>query len=109
MHQLLFDLNKKKDPGGDYVIGQLKEFETHVMKYYSHVENNVYYVFKIGAKYKQVYDLYKTRFDAKQAAIFNSLVNNMIVKMRNFINTSKDTFYINTTKKWIGELQSSKL
>ncbi len=109
MHQLLFDLNKKKDPGGDYVIGQLKEFETHVMKYYSHVENNVYYVFKIGAKYKQVYDFYKTRFDAKQASIFNGLVNNMIVKMRNFINTSKDTFYINTTKKWIGELQSCKL
>ncbi len=109
MHHLLFDLGKKKDPGGDDVIARLKEFDAHVMKYYSHPENNVYYVFKIGAKYKQVYDLYKDHFDTKQAVVFNGLLNNMIVKMRYFINSSKDTFYINTTKKWIKDLQACRL
>lgn len=91
------------------MIARLKEFDAHVMKYYSHPENNVYYVFKIGAKYKQVYDLYKDHFDTKQAVVFNGLLNNMIVKMRYFINSSKDTFYINTTKKWIKDLQACRL
>ncbi len=108
INKLFYDINRKRDINSDFVIEQLKEFDEHVMKYYSHPENNVYYIFKIGARYKEIYDLYKNDFDGKQIAIYNGLLNKMIKKMQDFVNSCRDTFYINTTKKWLRDLLECK-
>lgn len=104
MYKLLYEINKKKIIDKDDIITQLKAVDEHVMKYYNHTENNVYYVFKIGIKYKNIYDIYKDEFDTKQLAVFNGLINNMKVKMRNFISFNKDKNYIDITKKWLEDL-----
>lgn len=109
IYQLLFDINSKKILSEDYIIDQLKEFDEHVMKYYSHIENNVYFIFKNGIKYKEIYDVYKNHFDVKQVAIFNGLLNNMKSRMQNFIDSSHDTFYVNATKKWLDILDECKI
>lgn len=108
IYKLIYETNKKKITNNNEVITQLKAFDEHVMKYYNHVENNVYYIFKIGAKYKDIYDLYKDEFDNKQLATFNGLINRMKSKMQLFINTSNDSFYINATRKWLKDLIECK-
>lgn len=108
MHRLLYDINRKSIEDISYVIEQVKEFDEHVMKYYSHIENNVYFIFKIGAKYREIYDIYKNDFDVKQLSIFNALLNNMIYRMQNFVNSSEDDFYVNATKKWLDDLVECK-
>lgn len=101
MHQLLYDIDSKKIMNNDEIIALLREFDERVMKYYNHEENSVYYIFKIGVKYKDIYDTYKSEFDIKQLAVFNGLINKMIKKIQLFINSNNDALYIRDTRKWL--------
>lgn len=59
-----------------------------LMKYYDHPDNNINYVFSIGIKYKDFFNLYKDKLDKRQQSIFIEKKSIMIKKME----TEKDTY-----------------
>lgn len=69
-------------------IQVLCECHERLLKYYDHPDNNINYVFSIGVKYKDFFNLYRDKLDKRQQSIFIEKKSIMIKKME----TEKDTY-----------------
>lgn len=80
----------------------MKECHERLMKHFYHPDNNVGYVFRVGSKYAEVFQIYKNEFDSRQKSIFIEKKVQMLKLMKEQLASSE---VINVLlSKWVEEL-----
>lgn len=82
------------------VIQLLIECHQRLTKHFDHPENNVYYIFKVGIKYVEIFKRYKDSFTPRQKSIFTEKKVDMVRRMDNY----KEQY--NNLSNWMLELNS---
>lgn len=82
-------------------IQALVECHKGLLKYFSHPDNNIKFIFRIGRKYKKFFELYKDALDTRQKSIFLEKKAEMKSKME-----SASEF--DCPRIWISELDECK-
>ncbi len=101
--QLLFDASNSKIDM-DKVVFVLTESHSRLIKYYTNPDNNVYYVFKVAAKYSDLFDRFKDDFDKRHASIFIEKSGDMLHRMNVYVRDFSDSPYKLTIQTWINRL-----
>ncbi len=103
LEKLLFDIITGKRPSAEEAIYCLNECHERLMKHFYHPDNNVGYVFRVGAKYAEVFNNYVNEFDSRQKSIFTEKKVQMLKLMKEQLTSSE---VINVPlKKWAEELE----
>lgn len=85
---------------GECVINALVDSHCRLLKYFDHPDNNIKFVFRIGVKYKRIFDYYKDVFDARQKSIFMEKRAEMLKRMKENSN--------DCSIEWIHELEKCR-
>lgn len=81
---------------------------TCLLEHYNAPDNNVYYVFKVAAKYPNIFNEFRSKFDPRQNSIYIEQVMKIVAKMRDYIDLNKDNdLYNGAIQKWQKELLES--
>lgn len=104
LEKVLFNINTGRKPSAEEAIVSLKECHDRLMKYFDHPDNNVGYVFKVGSKYVDVFEIYKNEFDCRQQSIFTEIKTEMLRRMKEQLASSE---LIGTSvSKWVTMLEA---
>jgi len=78
-----------------------------VLLYYTHPENNLYYVFKVVKFYAPIFAVIKNEMDNRQLSIYIEKGSIMVKKMDDYLSNNSYTQYYNNVDRWNNELKNS--
>lgn len=70
IEKLLFESAKENKPDADKAIKTLQEAHRMLMNHFDHPDNNISYIFRIGSKYINIFNIYESEFNSQQKSIF---------------------------------------
>lgn len=103
IEQLIYKIDTNNKLPADKAIDELVKCHNCLMKYFDHPDNNIGYIFRVGAKYVKIFDNYKNEFDSRQKAIFTEKKSIMLKKMKEHENDFD--FHNHPLNNWIKSLE----
>ncbi len=85
----------------EHAIQSLVECHKGLLKYFTHPDNNIKFIFRVGKKYVRFFELYKNALDSRQKSIFMEKKAEMKAKM-------EAASEFDCPRAWIAELDSCK-
>ena len=85
IEEILFNSLNNEKYIADEAIEIICDAHKRLIKYFSHPDNNISYVFRVGSKYVRVYELYENDFDKRHRSIFAEKCVEMIKLMKKHV------------------------
>lgn len=98
-------LNNTLDVGN--AIGAIVNATDAILQYYTHPENNLYYVFKVVRVYAQIFAVIKDKMDNRQLSIYIEKASIMSKRMDDYVANNSIAQYNTKVNQWNVELKNS--
>lgn len=87
-------------------IEAIKNATESILQYYSHPDNNLYYVFKVVKKFPEIYRIIKEKWDKRELLIYIEKTSIMKKHMEEYLTDSMVQYY-EKVKRWKQELEET--